>query len=100
MKAYKLFRLKKNGAITSLFINKSIELPIGEWILAHNYPTKGFQVRKGWHSMKKKSAPHLSKKGRIWCEVEILEYQEFKRPKSQGGQWYLSSLLKIKKVLS
>lgn len=99
MKTYKLFRLKKNGDITSLFINKQRVLKLGEWMNANNYPTKGFAERMGWHSLKKKSAPHLSKKGRIWCEVEIEDFKEFKRPKSQGGVWFLSKKMKINKVL-
>lgn len=99
MKAFKLFRLKKNGDITSLFINKSRKLNIGEWMEAENFPTKGFAVRMGWHSLKRKSAPHLSKDGRVWCEVEIKDYQEFKRPKNQGGVWFLSNRMKINKVL-
>ena len=99
MKTYKLFRLKKNGDITSLFINKQRVLKVGEWMHADNYPTKGFQERMGWHSLKKKSAPHLSKNGRIWAEVEIDDYKEFTRPKSQGGIWFLSNKMKINKVL-
>jgi len=99
MKAYKLFRLKRNGEITSLFINKKRNLNIGKWMTADNYPTKGFAERMGWHSMKTKNAPHLSKKGRVWCEVEIKDFKEFKRPKSQGGQWFLSNKMKINKIL-
>jgi hypothetical protein len=99
MKAFKLFRLKKNGDITSLFINKKRVLNIGEWMGADNYPTKGFAERMGWHSLKRKSAPHLSKRNRIWGEVEIQDIQEFQRPKNQGGIWYLSNKMKINKIL-
>ena len=100
MKAYKLFRMKKCGNITSLFINKSKHLSIGKWMTAKNYPTKGFAVRMGWHSLTKPVAPHLSKKGRIWCEVEIKDFKEFTRPLSQGGRWYLSKKLRIKRILA
>lgn len=99
MKAFKLFRLKKNGEITSLFINKKRGLKLGEWMKAENFPTNGFAERMGWHSLKKKSAPHLSKDGRIWCEIEINDYKEFKRPKNQGGVWFLSNEMKITKIL-
>lgn len=100
MIAYKLFRLKKDGNITSLFINKKINLPLNTWIKSKNYPTKGFAVRPGWHSMKIKDAPHLSKKNRVWAEVEIKDFKEFTRPQSQGGVWYLSKKLKIVKILN
>ena len=99
MTAYKLFRLKSNGSITSLFINKSAELPINKWMKASFYPTKGFKERFGWHSLIHKEAPHLSKNKRVWAEVEIKDFSEFERPASQGGKWFLSKYLKINKIL-
>ena len=98
MLCYKLFKLRKDGAISSLFINAKVILPLNKWIAAENYPTKGFAIRPGWHTMKTKNAPHLSKKDRIWAEVEIKDYKECKRSKSQGGLWYLSKWIKINKL--
>lgn len=40
-------------------------------------------------------APHLSVKGRRWFEIEMEEFEEFKRPVSQGGIWYLANKIKI-----
>jgi hypothetical protein len=99
MKAYKLFKLRKDGSISSLFINNKVIIPLNKWIKARNYPTKGFAVRPGWHTMKETNAPHLSKKNRIWAEVEIKDYKNEIRPASQGGQWYLSKWIKVKKLL-
>ena len=98
MKAYKLLRLKKDGNITSLFINKKQNLPVGEWMKAYNYPTKGFQIRQGWHCTRKRNAPHLSQKGRVWAEVEIADFVTLYRPKCQGGVWYLAASMKINKI--
>jgi len=95
IKAWKLFRLKKNGAITPLFINKKTELPFDVWMEAENHPTKGFAHRPGWHCTATPEAPHLSEKGRVWLQVEIQGVVEFERPKSQGGKWYLSDHMKI-----
>jgi hypothetical protein len=95
MIAYKLFRVLKNGEIASLFINKRERYKIGEWMDARNIPTKGYSPRFGWHSCNKPIAPHLSVKGRAWFKVSILNYVSIKRPKSQGGKWYLSSKIKI-----
>lgn len=99
MKAYKLFRLRKNGSLSPLFINKKQLLPISEWIPAEPHPTKGFKFRPYWHCMSAKLAPHLSKKNRIWCEIEIKDYHTIERPKKQGGLWYLAKWLKINKIL-
>lgn len=95
MIVYKLFRKKKNGDITSLFINKSVSLPINEWMTAKRIPTKGFAIRPGWHTMEKMKAPHLSKKNRVWYKVEIENFDEIIRPESQGGKWFLAKNMRI-----
>ena len=80
---YKLFEMDmRNGKLYPLFIGKTEETKIGEWVHAEFIPTKGFAVRSGWHLGLIPSAPHLigadgtykSKRGknfeRIWCVVE------------------------------
>lgn len=95
MNAYKLLRVLKNGEISPLFINKTSRLPIGEWLMAESHPTKGFKIRPFWHCTSQPHAPHLSIKGREWFEVEMEDYDEYNRPKSQGGLWYLAKKIKI-----
>jgi hypothetical protein len=99
IKAYKLCRLLKDGSISPLFINKKKRLPIGEWMEAESHPTKGFAVRPFWHCCSETNAPHLSKKNRIWVEVEIDEYDIFNRPESQGGIWYLAKKMQVIRIL-
>jgi len=100
MKAYKLVRLLKSGEITPLFINKKKRLPIGEWMDAEVHPTDGFALRPAWHCCATPDAPHLSKKGRVWIEVEIEDYTEFMRPLVQGNVWYLAQRMKIIEILN
>ena len=95
MKAYKLVRKLKNGNLTSLFINKGEPIEFNKWIKSECFPTKGFAVRPGWHCTAKPEAPHLSKKGRVWVEVEIEDVEKFTRPESQGGLWYLAGKIKF-----
>lgn len=95
MIAYKLIRKLKDGSLSPLFINKRSRLPIGEWLTAELYPTKGFAVRQGWHCTIKPIAPHLSTKNRVWIEVEIEDYSFYERPESQGGTWVLAQKMKI-----
>jgi hypothetical protein len=99
MIAYKLCRLKKNGDITSLFINKTNVLPFNEWLKAECYPTKGFAVRPFWHCTANPIAPHLSLKNRVWVEVEVENFTEIQRPESQGGKWFLAENIKLIKSL-
>lgn len=100
MVAYKLVRLKKNGDITSLFINKKEKLMLNEWLQAKSFPTKGFALRPKWHCTAEMTAPHLSEKGRVWVELEMKDFEEFSRPKTQGGMWYLADSIKINKIIS
>ena len=95
MIAYKLFRIKKSGDITSLFINKNKSLPYNTWLHAECFPTKGFKVRPYWHCTSLPIAPHLSEKGRIWKKIEIDDFVEFKRPEQQGGLWFLANKIMI-----
>jgi hypothetical protein len=99
MIAYKLIRKMKDGSLSPLFINKKMRIPIGVWLEAENHPTNGFAVRKGWHCTLKPIAPHLSKKGRVWVEVEIKDTKKYNRPESQGGTWVLAQKMKVNKVL-
>lgn len=95
MIAYKLLRLRKDGTIGSLFINKKQVIPMGKWMDAEDHPKKGYAHRMGWHCTLKTIAPHLSKKGRVWCIVSIKKTKKYKRPESQGGTWVLAQKMKI-----
>ena len=94
-KAYKLVRLRKDKSLGSLFINRKVRLPIGIWMESEDHPTKGYAHRPGWHVLENKHAPHLSTKGRVWCVVEIDDFETMEKPKSQGGVWYLAKRMKI-----
>ena len=98
MIAYKLCRIKKNGDITPLFINKTQKIEFNKWLNAESHPTKNYKLRPYWHCVQYKVAPHLSKKNRVWVKVEIEDFQEFQKPISQGGVWYLANKIKFIKV--
>jgi len=98
MIAYKLVRQLKSGKLTPLFINKKQGIEFNTWYNSECHPTKGFKVRQGWHCTSKPEAPHLSNKGRIWVKVWIEQYEEIKRPESQGGLWYLADKIKFLEV--
>lgn len=95
---YKLLRKRKNGTLGSLFINRKLVIPIGEWVESAGYPTKGYAYRPGWHCSVNK-APHLSLKDRVWCLVEAEDYYYHKRPVSQGGLWAIAKRIKILKEI-
>lgn len=99
MTAYKLFRLRKDGQITSLFINKSKTIKLNRWLRARPYKTEGFAFRPGFHATESPDAPHLSKKGRVWAKVEIEEVKELQVPKNHGGKWFLAGKMKVVELL-
>lgn len=88
MLAYKLFRLRKDGSIGPLFINRRQRIPIGKRLRAEKHRTKGFAFRPGWHCCKYPVAPHLSKRGRAWFMVKIRGVKVHERPAAQGGTWF------------
>jgi len=95
MVAYKLIRKMKDGTLSPLFINKKSRIPLNTWLDAESHPTKGFAYRKGWHCTVTPNAPHLSTKDRIWVEVEVDEFEYYRRPESQGGTWILAQKMRI-----
>ena len=99
MKAYKLLRLRKNGTMGPLFINCRQVIPVGEWLQAEDHPTKGYAHRPGWHICPEIKAPHLTMKGRIWCEVEIEDFVEESLPALQGGNWYIAQRMRVVRQL-
>ena len=104
MKAYKLLRMKKDGKLYPLFINKTVPTPIGAWMPAECHPTKGFAVRQGWHCCFKPVAPHLKTQlangeRRVLVECEVEDVTTYNRPESQGGAWILAQRMKITKIM-
>lgn len=98
--AYKLFRVRKDGTIGPLFINRKLVVESGKWMDAENHPTRGFAIRPGWHCTLKPEAPHLSmdlKSGEVrkWYKVEVEGTEKFQRPESQGGTWILAKRLRV-----
>lgn len=85
-KGYKLFEMRDDGKLFPLFIGKTKETPINEWVPAEIIMEhKGFAHRPGWHiGAMMPSAPWLmsadgtyksqrSKRfKRVWCEVEYV----------------------------
>lgn len=100
MKAYKLFRLRKDGSLGPLFINAKLRIQLNTWMAAEAHPTKGFAYRPGWHCCFTPEAPHLSEKGRVWAECEVANTITYKRPESQGGAWVLASSLQVLRTLT
>lgn len=100
MKAFKLLRVKKDGNLYPLFIDKTTPTPMGVWLTAECHPTKGFAVRQGWHCCFTQNAPHLKAKlangeKRVWVECEVEDFSTYDRPESQGGAWILAQRMKI-----
>jgi hypothetical protein len=96
--AYKLVRVRRDGSIGPLFINRHQVIPVGKWVKAESHPTPGYKLRPGWHACHTPSAPHLSKKGRAWALVTLKGITKWERPKAQGGTWYTARWMKVETV--
>lgn len=93
--AYKLLRVRKDGTLGPLFIGRDIVVPIGKWQKARSIRVKGFKFRPGWHAVAAPVAPHLSKKGRVWCTVSLKGAYKQLRPEHQGRVWYIAGWLRV-----
>lgn len=95
MITYKLFRIRRDGTLGSLFINRKQVIPLNKKLEAEAHKTKGFAFRPGWHVTAKPVAPHLSMKGRAWYKVRAYDCVELPRPAAQGGLWYIAGAMKV-----
>ena len=98
--AYKLVRQRKDGTLGPLFINAKMRIPLDTWLAAEDHKTKGYAHRPGWHCTLTPEAPHLSEKDRVWCQVEVRDFEILERPGSQGGKWILAKYMKVVTVLN
>jgi hypothetical protein len=98
MIGYKLFRLRKDGTLGPLFINRKQRLEPGICYKAEAHRTKGYAFRPGWHICSEMNAPHLSKKDRVWAQVRFHGFEKHQRPESQGGLWYTAELMTILEI--
>ena len=99
MIGYKLFRLRRDGTLGPLFINRSQRIALGVRYRAQAHRTAGYAFRPGWHICASvDGAPHLSKRGRVWCEVSFSDATRILRPPSQGGLWYLARYMTVLRV--
>lgn len=95
VEAYKLLRVRKDGSLGPLFINRRQRIDLNQWLPAEDHPTKGYAHRPGWHASPQPEAPHLSSKGRQWYRVLLQGVKEEIRPASQGGTWLIARRMKV-----
>ena len=93
MTAYKLFRLRKDGTLGPLFINRRQRVPVGVWLDAEDHPTKGYKHRPGWHAMDAPHAKHLTERDRVWMEVEL---DDVESTVMMGRTWYVAQRMRVR----
>jgi hypothetical protein len=96
--AWKLLRLRADRTLGPLFINRKLVIPLRRWLRAEDHPTPGYAHRPGWHAAPAPHAPHLSDKGRVWCQVRLRGWVKIKRPAIQGGAWFLAEAMFVEHV--
>ena len=100
MIAYKLLRIRKDGTMGPLFVNRKQIIEVGKWLEAIDGKPKNLANRPGFHCTHSPEAGHIklelkSGEKRKWFKVEIDDYYEFPRPKNQGGLWFIAKKMKI-----
>jgi len=51
MIAWKLVRVRRDGTLGPLFINRRLVMRPRRWMRAECHPTAGYAVRLGWHAV-------------------------------------------------
>jgi hypothetical protein len=103
-KAWKLFRLRKDGTLGPLFVDRELVIrPETVYTARQDIRPKTLAYRPGFHCIKHRWAPHIKMRlhngeRRVWCRVVIADYYRDKRPLTQGGMWYVAQNLMITKV--
>lgn len=92
---YKLFDVRSDGSLQSLYVDRTRTLPEGRWLEAKDIKVQDRAYRPGWHACSEPKAPHLRKAGRVWKEVWLKGAKEHTRPDSQGGLWYTARKMLI-----
>jgi hypothetical protein len=95
MKAYKLFRVRKDGSLGSLYINRRARYTPGYWYHFEEVPTKGFGWRPGFHALPQPEASWINEKEeRVWYHVELKRVTVHLTHK---GEWYTAEEMKVLK---
>jgi hypothetical protein len=100
-RAYKLFHVRSNGTLGSLFIDRRAVVPVGPWLEAEDKDTRGFHTahRPGWHCTAAPEAPHIKMysdgQHRAWYHVEIENVTVYERTPAQGGTWYVAQRMRV-----
>lgn len=100
IQGWKLIRVRKDGTLGTLFINRRQVITPGVWMPAEDHKTKGFEHRPGWHATLERRAPHLketlaSGEKRVWVRVMLRGTRFYNRPESQGGTWVLAEEMMV-----
>lgn len=101
MIAYKLLRVRRDGSLGPLFVDRGLRLkPNFIHIARKDCKHPGLAHRPGFHCCAKPEAPHMKlrlKNGevRVWCRVQIMCYTKHVRPEAQGGTWFTAKYLQV-----
>lgn len=121
MLCYKLFRIKE-GKLFPLFVNHTVETPVGVWLDAisgSTLPNGKVQsrigplaYRPGWHCCQWPVALHIGSKSKgaktpthrpddqVWAVVEVDEITEYVTGNNRIGMWIIARAMKVIKVMT
>ena len=96
MIAYKIFKVRKDGSLGSLYCDTKAKYYLDKWYRSSPYYHPKLKFRPGFHATLKPYAPHIKiKKNRAWYKIDVEDYTFFDRPACQGGKWLVCKKMKI-----
>lgn len=106
MRAYKLFRVRRDGSLGPVIINRGQRIETGKWLKFEDHSDKarsyGVAIRPGFHATKEPHAPHLTNgskqaiaDNRTWFVVELQKVRAEHRGVDGGSDWYVAEKMKV-----
>lgn len=104
MLMYKVMRIKSDGMLYSVNVNRNKPYNIDEWVNAEYILTKHYHDRKGFYGFEKPDSKKYKDKlhrgdRRIWVECEVADYEIVYNAHDQVN-WVIAQKMKIIRALS
>ena len=104
MKMYKIMRVRSDGMLYSIGVNRNKPYDIDEWYTAEHIVSRKYKTKKGFYGFEKPDNERYKttlQRGdrRIWVECEVEDY-EFYHHVMDGATWVIAQRMRMIRALS
>ena len=104
MKMYKIMRVKTDGMLYPIGVNRYRSYNVGEWYDAEHIESRKYKTKKGFYGFEKPSSKRYKEslrrgEKRVWVECETEDCELYYHP-MDGETWMIAQRMKILRALS